>query len=148
MTHDSWLRFVLYSELIEKKELIMTSRAVEVVSINNYGQGWEDDINEHGESVINMAPDHRVYRIIGVNCTTVEFADWFSLVDTDNELVFAGGRCDEIIDLGGAGIELRVGMQLEITFEQYFNAWLERRIAVANNQLDTLVIDDPVNNSV
>ncbi|USD58867.1 hypothetical protein J4N45_10030 [Vibrio sp. SCSIO 43140] len=119
----------------------MTSRIVEVVSCDDCGQGWQDDIDEHGHSVFDTTPDHRVYRVVGVNCTTDEFAQWFCIVDTDNEYVIGGRACEEYIDLGGAVMPMRIGMRLEITFEQYFNAWLERRIMHANYQLNALIDD-------
>lgn len=118
---------------LRQKGKAMTSRIVSVVSIDDCGQGWDD------VSVFDITPDHRVYHLKGVNCSTEEFAEWFSIVDSDYEFIVGGTACEELIDLGGATTKLCIGMLLEITFEQYFNARLELEIHRANQQLNSYI---------
>lgn len=117
----------------------MTSRIAIVVSSTERGPSSHDDMDEYGNTIIDTSPDHTAYTLEGVNCTAEEFLEWFDITDVNSEFAIVGGASNKLLDLGGASTTLHVGMRLEVSFEQFFDALIENRIRRANYQLDRLL---------
>ncbi len=71
-------------------------------------------------------PGRVVYGLAGHNCSTEEFAEWLLHSSVlDNFIVCAGNK---LIGLGGEP-ELQQGELISISFDEYFNHWLQFEIS-------------------
>lgn len=116
----------------------MTSRKALIISTSEKGPSAHDFYNDDGVFFFDSTPDRTEIKILGVNCTTSEFIDWFLTVDHRH----CGDFCrteNTLIDIGGSTLDLSVGMMLEVSFDDYFNALLDIKIQTAKRELNQLM---------
>lgn len=114
----------------------MTTRKVIVVGSIDKGPSTHGYRDPEGELLIDTSPDRTVIYLQGINCTPSEFQHWlFTIEESQDRWDLISLSEDSIVDIGGSQIDFSIGTEVEIHFEQYFNALIKN----AHNQLEKLV---------
>ena len=115
----------------------MTSRKAFVVSEIDKGPSSHGFVDDIGRLLFDTSPERTEIKFEGINCTSSEFLEWFlTLEEYEGRSDLIWGDDDTLIDIGGSPLDLSPGKKFEIEFDEYFNAFVENRIDVANKQIE------------
>lgn len=84
-----------------------------------------------GECPESSGPGRLVYQLSPINCKTAQFLEWYMMLPAAQAFVVCGD--DKLIDLGGA-ISLAPGQVIAVSFDEYFDAWLEKEVRAWKKQ--------------
>lgn len=109
-----------------------TVRKARIVSAQK--KGVSTDLS----GTIDGNPDRVQYVIEAINCTRLEFIDWFLETESGDDFCSDG---TSLIDIGGSMLDMSPGNILEVTFSSWFESRLENNIASAKCELNKLAWD-------
>ena len=113
----------------------MTVRVARIVSSAERGPSSHGFVDDDGCRLIDTSPDHLEIKFEPVNCTLKEFLAWFCFLNEYRQYDLIPCADGSYIDLAGSPLDLSLGAEVTITFDEYFEALIETRISDAKRQL-------------
>jgi hypothetical protein len=113
----------------------MTVRVARIVSSDDRGPSTHGFVDDDGYRFIDTSPDHLEVKFEPVNCTLKEFLAWFVFLNEYRRYELIPCSDGSFIDLAGSPLDLTLGTEITITFDEYFEALIETRISEAKRKL-------------
>ena len=97
-----------------------------MVSAQNFEQ------NDDPESYY-VGPDRNDIKLEGVNCTIEQFLCWFlETEEGENFCRITNG----MTDIGGSGLELKIGTILSVSFDEWFPRYLDFKVRIVKCEIN------------
>ena len=79
-----------------------------------------------------IGPDREDVLLEGVGCTVEEFLDWFMETEEGEKFCRISGG---MTDIGGSKLDLSEGALINVTWDEYFDRYLEKKAYRAKKEL-------------